>query len=204
LPYRYLGECKFYNSKGKIMTVEDEELENGQIKKSNDRRLFEIDVKDGINIQFIKDEELIKEEELKRLGAEKVAHQALNNVSVGGLCDSNMKTVEPSMDPMKYAIIQCWYTKKSDDGKEETTIKKDFRDLRHLTTVKHMKEEFYDSMGLEKKKNGEKDLKKIRQVKYLKSPASAGWCYMQDEENGKDVTLFDTKLTDGTVIMMKI
>lgn len=147
---------------------------------------------------------MIKAEELKRLGAEKMAHQALNNVGVGGLCDSKMETVEPSMDPMKYAIIQCFYTKKSEDGKEETTIKKDFRDLLHLTTVKQMKEEFYESMGLVVNKKGEKDLKKIRQVKYLKSPASAGWCYMQDEENGKDVTLFDTKLTDGTVIIMKV
>jgi hypothetical protein len=131
---------------------------------------------------MVKDEDKIaeikaqKEAELEaKLGKEKAAelkaHNHLNEVS-GSLFDIELNKIEPSKNPMNYAIIQCWYTKKNDDG-TEVEIKQNFFDLPHLTTVREMKAKFADKMGV--------DANKIRKAKYLREPASAGFCHMQDD-----------------------
>ena len=166
----------------------------------NHERLFEAGVTDGVNIQMVKDEEKIAEIKAEKkakleaeLGAEKakemVEHSALNNVR-GTLYDVELNKVQPSQDYTKYAIIQCWYTKKNDDGSEQE-IKQNFFNLPHMTTVKEMKEKFSAKMGV--------DAKKISKAKFLREPASAGFCHMKDDE-----TLFDCKLTDGHNILMKL
>jgi len=57
--------------------------------------------------------------------------------------------VEHSKDPMKYAIIQCWYTKKDKAAGTEETFKAEFLDLPHSTTVLEMKEKFAPTMKCE-------------------------------------------------------
>jgi hypothetical protein len=100
------------------------------------------------------------------------AHNALNDVHGHSLYDIEMNKVAPSSDYTKYAIIQCWYHKKNDDG-TEVDIKQNFFDLPHMTTIREMKEKFADKMGVE--------AKKIMKAKFLRQPASAGFCHMTDD-----------------------
>jgi len=188
-PADCIKEIQFYDKEG-----------TGLIECGNDKnatRLFEAGVCDGKNIQMIKDEEKIaaiakgKEDAAAAELAKVLATHAALNDQAGDLFTIALEKVEHSKDPMKYAIIQCWYTKKDKAAGTEETFKAEFLDLDHMTTVLEMKEKFAPTMKCEPL-----DIKK---AKYLREPASAGFCHMENHQ-----TLFECGLTDGNNILMKL